>query len=280
MKSQVMTITPQIAKEWLQRNMVNRRISESRVNQYATDMRLNSWQLNYEAIKFSKNGKLIDGQHRLMACAKANVPFVTYVLFGIEDGITLFDRGRNRSEADILTIEGIGKELASKNIVAVAKLHYVVQRSYSGSVPIEFIRYFLKKYESELLDLYQIFKGKSSTDGGKLKVFNACVFLACFYGYLSGVNIATLERFISVIRTGFYDSSKHETAAIIIRNDIIQEQVKIRGGSSERIDACHSIEKALYDFAHNADRQKSYKNCKSAIYSNNIALKEEYLKFK
>lgn len=48
-------------------------------------MRNGNWKANGEAIKFSSTGRLLDGQHRLRACVKEQVPFTTLVIRGLED---------------------------------------------------------------------------------------------------------------------------------------------------------------------------------------------------
>ena len=43
----------------------------------------NNWSLTGETIKFGTDGLLKDGQHRLYACIRANTPFDTHAIFGI-----------------------------------------------------------------------------------------------------------------------------------------------------------------------------------------------------
>lgn len=69
--AKVETITPDIAKTMLGENVNNRRISHDNVNMFAREMRNGEWRFNGEAIKFSKDGRLLDGQHRLLAVIAA-----------------------------------------------------------------------------------------------------------------------------------------------------------------------------------------------------------------
>ena len=69
--AKVETITPDIAKTMLGENVNNRRISHDNVNMFAREMRNGEWRFNGEAIKFSKDGRLLDGQHRLLAARRA-----------------------------------------------------------------------------------------------------------------------------------------------------------------------------------------------------------------
>lgn len=83
--AKVETITPDIAKTMLGENVNNRRISHDNVNMFAREMRNGEWRFNGEAIKFSKDGRLLDGQHRLLAVIAADKPLTTLVIRGLED---------------------------------------------------------------------------------------------------------------------------------------------------------------------------------------------------
>lgn len=97
-------ITPELAKNWLGRNASNNRVVRNhRVELFARDMESGNWKLNAESIKFSKDGGLIDGQHRLLACVKANVPFESFVTVGLDtDAIMTIDSNMPRTNAQML----------------------------------------------------------------------------------------------------------------------------------------------------------------------------------
>lgn len=104
MTVEILEITPAMAKEMLKRNDRNfRKRREGLVQRLAADMP--HWDLNGESIKFDANGNLIDGQHRLLACIKANCSFRTVVFRGA-DRDTNIDTGAKRSLVDILRHRG------------------------------------------------------------------------------------------------------------------------------------------------------------------------------
>jgi hypothetical protein len=108
MESKVITITPQMASEMLMRNKLNRRINQVRLNHYAAMITNGDWQLNGESIKFDNSGNLIDGQHRLNAIIKSNIPINTVVIYGLsEKSFVTIDTGKSRTSGDIFFIEGI-----------------------------------------------------------------------------------------------------------------------------------------------------------------------------
>jgi hypothetical protein len=103
-----MTITPQEASLWLDtKNSKNRPISENAVAKYAQEMKEGRWRLNAQPIIFNKSGQLANGQHRLLACVRANKSFETVVTYGMDDdAFDTIDDCNTRSLADVLHIKG------------------------------------------------------------------------------------------------------------------------------------------------------------------------------
>lgn len=77
--STVETITPQLAKAYLEKNKDNRKTSRHRIGIYSRDMRSGKWTPG-SPISFFDNGDLADGQHRLLAVVEADVPVVFVVV--------------------------------------------------------------------------------------------------------------------------------------------------------------------------------------------------------
>lgn len=101
------TITPTIARQWLDQNTHNRRLKASYVDRLARDIEQGHWRINGEAIKFGDDGTLLDGQHRLAACIKADKPFTSIVVYGLPiETQDVMDSGKSRSVADVLTLNG------------------------------------------------------------------------------------------------------------------------------------------------------------------------------
>lgn len=101
-------ITPEFAASLLAKNPENRNIRATKVAEYARDMQTGRWQLNGEAIKVNGDGSLIDGQHRLAACVKANVPFEAIIISGLPNNVrATIDGGAKRTHADRLAMRGI-----------------------------------------------------------------------------------------------------------------------------------------------------------------------------
>lgn len=107
MQTRVETVTPEIAETWLSANTQNRPLKNSTVDSYAADMRAGRWELNGSTIVFGNDGRLIDGQHRLRACVRAEVPFQTVIVEGVRNGVELtIDGGTKRNSSDHLAFRG------------------------------------------------------------------------------------------------------------------------------------------------------------------------------
>lgn len=91
-------VTPELATKWLEKNDDNRPLRESVVREHAADMRADAWPLTNQTIGFSKDGKLIDGQHRLWAIVESDTSVVLRVVVGVVGDIHLpIDVGAKRS---------------------------------------------------------------------------------------------------------------------------------------------------------------------------------------
>lgn len=105
--SAVEIITPEKAREYLQRNARNRKLSRHTIEAYAGDMRAGRWLFTGDPIQFDAGGNLINGQHRLSAIVMSGEPQRMMVIRGLPtQAISHLDQGRKRTVSDILSIEG------------------------------------------------------------------------------------------------------------------------------------------------------------------------------
>lgn len=100
-------VTPEKAREWLVNNTKNRPINQTLVARYVQAMQNDQWELNGETVKFADNGRLLDGQHRLMAVVESGVTIYTFVVRGLpEEVFDTIDCGKVRTIADTLNLDG------------------------------------------------------------------------------------------------------------------------------------------------------------------------------
>lgn len=100
-------ITPEMATKYLANQIRNRPPSPALVRHYTSIYKAGKWSgQNGETIKFDAEGRLVDGQHRMLACAASGVAFDVLVVRGVMDVPTI-DSGRRRTPGDVLSMNGI-----------------------------------------------------------------------------------------------------------------------------------------------------------------------------
>ena len=100
-------VTPEVAKRYLMQNTKNRKQSTRNVSFLAEQMRKGLFLENGESIVFDKYGRLTDGQHRLFGIIKSKKSFYIPIVRGVDtDSMATYDTGKNRSAADVLTLNG------------------------------------------------------------------------------------------------------------------------------------------------------------------------------
>lgn len=116
----VVNITPDLAREWLGRNVQNRNIRRRKVEMYARTMAAGQWAITNQGIGFDRAGTLVDGQHRLHAIIEANIPVRMNVTKNLAPTArSHIDTGASRTTADILSVNHGTKNAAI--VAAVAK---------------------------------------------------------------------------------------------------------------------------------------------------------------
>lgn len=110
MKTEITTITPEIAADMMTRSKeagALNRLTKSKVAKLARQLKKGLWRLNGEPIITSETGKIIDGHHRLEACRMTKVAIETVLVSETpEDILDTIDTGASRSIADTLHLAG------------------------------------------------------------------------------------------------------------------------------------------------------------------------------
>ncbi len=105
--SEQVYLTVALAREWLETNVRNRKLSTDKVRRYAKDMVEGLWQENGENFIFSGTGILLDGQHRLEAAILSNHEMWITVTRGVDpNAFHTIDSGEARRPKDVLSING------------------------------------------------------------------------------------------------------------------------------------------------------------------------------
>lgn len=102
----VLHIDPDTAKNLLEGNYGNRKLSLGVVARFAATMRAGDWVASPEPLIFASNGRLLNGQHRLNAVIASETPQRFLCVFGVDERVfSVLDRGKVRSLADAHAME-------------------------------------------------------------------------------------------------------------------------------------------------------------------------------
>lgn len=131
MHMEVLSVSPELAAQWLKLNTNNRPLSKNTVQQLAAQIQRGEWQLTHQGIAFDEDDVLIDGQHRLAAIVKAGTTVPMTVTQGVpRTAFTVMDTGRKRTGRDALAL--VGEANATHLAAALRGLHLYLQAPNSA----------------------------------------------------------------------------------------------------------------------------------------------------
>ena len=121
-------ITPQEAEYIFKfKNPNNRKFIPSTGASYKRQMENGTWFFNGESIGFDKNGNLTNGQHRMFACWKSNIPLKVVVVIGLETkAFETTDSGKTRSFKDALSATKLSSDASITSEMA-RKAYYFLK---------------------------------------------------------------------------------------------------------------------------------------------------------
>ncbi len=244
-----MTVTPEMAAEWLEKSGGNRNIRNLRVKMYAEDMKNGNWTESVDPICFTKDDVLKNGHHRLNGVIKAGVPVVMTIAFDVPEDAVI-DRGASRTPGDSLVMRGLIDKKYSNNF-AMAVVRQYLSISLKKKTPLDMERVeFIKQFGDKIISAINI-----STRGSDRPICKKAGVCAGILGALiSGVKNEQLARFAYVANTGFADSPT-ESSAIVLRNYI---QSNTFNGDSYINDLAAFTELSIKDFVTGNPRKRKY----------------------
>lgn len=119
MKYKQVKLTPELAREWIKTMPeYQRKPSMQVVAEYAADMENGRWvEGTGDAIRFNKQGQMIDGQHRCLAVIESGCSIMVTVIYDLDNEVYMvLDRGKKRTAAN--TVNGTN----ANNRAAIAKV--------------------------------------------------------------------------------------------------------------------------------------------------------------
>lgn len=144
-KMSIETITPVKAVQIMKKNSLNRNINEKRVNRLVKSIKSGQWKLNYQPIIISKDGNLINGQHRVQAVIVSKMPIEALVIHNAPDDIKpTLDIGAARNLGNHLQMAGYKGSvfaMASAIVICLSFQKGSYNKSGAQTTPEEMLDY-------------------------------------------------------------------------------------------------------------------------------------------
>lgn len=213
MRYETMEITPETAAKWLESNAeFNRKLRQSVVDRYARDMLNGEWNLTHQGIAFDTKGRLIDGQHRLAAVAKAGVSVkMTVVRDAPAGAFDHVDIGLGRTTADVLKAQGEGW---------ISHQHIAIARYMEAGANITAVNIARSPFElREMVEMHKnalafVFQNIERNVRG---VTIAPVLAAVAVAYYSEMDRAKLADFLRLLVSGIAQEPGRDSTTIRLR---------------------------------------------------------------
>jgi len=107
LRAELVVATPDWAKNELATHNTKNRPLSSTWAKIRGAIQRGGWQVNGEAIVYDRDGRLVNGQHRLTAIAESGISVPLLVVRGVHpDSFATFDQGKRRNASDVLAVEG------------------------------------------------------------------------------------------------------------------------------------------------------------------------------
>lgn len=197
-------ITPSVAEKMLEYNTHNRNFN--RYSPARIALETDEFTLTSDAIAFSYDGVLLNGQHRLRECIRLQKPIDVLVMRGLDpDSQMAMDTGRKRTVPDYLKMDGYKdvNVLASIGLALMLCEQYgaarVLQNRVSGGQ--SFQKYTVRQQYRYVVDNYDKIK---SIKGGvdlihdRYKGLSTKTLAALFYEF-KNADIESYEHFIGML---------------------------------------------------------------------------------
>jgi hypothetical protein len=228
MKIEKTLVSPNLAKYFLSKNVKNRTIRSSSVFKYAKQMQLGGWREDTgELIKFSENGNLIDGQHRLEAVVLSGVSIYFHIATNLKENITdVLDTGSNRSSSDVFKLNSVQY---SSSMPSIIQQYYAMKNNKKTM-------WGLHKHEklsnSELLSKYyenSLFWDKTASKSSYLyEKFSKILshgLIGGMYAHFYDICPISAESFINQLCTGENISNK---TILVLRKKLIDDRLQVK----------------------------------------------------
>lgn len=214
--SRIMLITKDVANEMLRHNNNNyRKIKWDIVNKYARMLEKGLWRLNGEPIVFDEDGVLKNGQHRLTAVVKTNIPIEAVVVCGVDRDINTWDEGSNRSTTDKARAENLMLSASTIGAAGLLLSRFNGHEKISNDEKLQYCWEHVENFKKA-----QVFcsHGKSNPIMKK----SACIASVFCAIEMKVMPDSDLDAFCTIVNSGMPNEKFVSDSAIMLRNSIIE----------------------------------------------------------
>ena len=205
----IMLVTPDMAAEWLKTNERNRTPNKDKLIKLKYDMLNGFFELTHQAIAFDVDGKLIDGQHRLMEIADTGVSVPLAVAFNAPVSPNM-DIGTKRTMKQALYMAGvIDKGTTEYNPLTYPLISFMVYRSMGEERARRLTAMNRHVIYKNCRDYIDPIINVAATANGRCR--SSAILYSMLCAYFSGVDIKTIAKWHNIVETGdFYVEGNEE----------------------------------------------------------------------
>ncbi len=223
MEFKLVKVTPALAEQWLAGRAENRVVRKSIVALYCRLMLARQWVLTHQGIAFDEEGRLIDGQHRLMAVVASGVSVLMVVMTGVSnEAFEAIDRHIKRSVADCLRID--------KDIAAAAQAGWGHEgRGLKAMLSPPEVRDVVDAHGLSL-----VFAVDNLTKQHVRGITTAPIISMVARAHAAGYGEERLRQFCAVLSSGEPAAMPDDQAALRLRNVLLSQDSRLHSGPGTR----------------------------------------------
>lgn len=221
------TITPDRARQLLEMNTKNRKINDNNLAGLVREIKAGRFVTNGDAIRISKSGTVLDGQHRLRACIIADTPIKALVITGLDDDTQYsMDAGVRRTLNTQLQIYGVKNATTVASMVNVLSGRDTQHKSietlvtHNATVPVtEGVQYF--KDNPWVIDYVK----KCDRLAGHQNLLNTSLIGLLWREFSAAASEEDADVFFDLLKTGV--GLTDGSAIFTLRNALIIDKTKL-----------------------------------------------------
>lgn len=258
MKTQIVLVTPEMARKWLEGPMHNRPLRQSVVDKYAAILAAKKWKLTHQGIAFDDDGRLIDGQHRLFAIWNSGISAQMMVTWGLSPDVqSVIDDGAKRTVIDVARLtrtltDATGRHAAAARVMLIHGTGFD-NDMVTNQVMIDFLK---RYWDSISFAVTEVFHG-----GGVRGVTAAPVVAVVAQAHAAGANQDRLREFGAVLLKGAKDDGtvdRRDSAATLLSRWLLNRRANSKGLSIGQGMIYRRTQRALWSFLRGEPLDKLY----------------------